>query len=1201
VAERSVLVRLQANITDFRNQMRQAEDTVDRVRRRTQETEEQATTMAGRLTQSARQNRQAWDDGGRALATFGAVTVAALGATVKAAIDWESAWAGVTKTVDGSEKELQVLEDGLRNLARTLPSTHGEIAAVAEAAGQLGVKTNDIVSFTRVMIDLGQTTNLSADQAATSLAQLMNVMKTSPDDVGRLGAALVALGNAGASTEADILNMASFITGSARLIGASESDVLALANAMTSMGINAERGGGVMTRVMQDIYAAVQTGGAKLEGFASVAGMSASQFAAAFKDDPVRAIDSFIQGLNNVEASGGNVVATLSDLGYKGTQDTAVLLQMKGAGDLLTQSLDLGNQAWQDNTALVNEAAKRYETTSSQIAIARNNINDAAITIGDTFLPVIGSLADSVAAVAGWFSDLPTPIQGGIGALTGVTGVAALAGGAFLLLFPRVIDTVTAFRTLSRTNPGVASGLGKVAKAAGVVALAFTAYQAITASNAEATDSMTDSIVNGGKSLDDLRAKLNEAANTSNVSKFFGGLALRQYWDDDFGPTMAANFEEAQEAAGKLWRAMTPLEQAGQKQAEWTRTLASRLAEYGPEAEETRIAQERLAYWTNAAADAQTELDGATADASAQLAQAALAGQNGYESLDNYAIVLGLSEDATKELRDRTNELGSSLGEFIQPLGAYTDLLEEKRTADEEAARATAEATASQSDSWEDYVTDVGVSLEEYMGRLQEQLTAQTDWQTNMLILAGRVSQGTLDELARMGPEGATLVAQLVNGTDAQMDQLDVLFAARSAEATAAWGEQLFLAAPVLSQIAATAGNDVAAALAAQLQAGTITVAQIADQYGITLAGGINPILQALGKPQIVVTAEMRATNPYYANRAEGGVVDYYAAGGVRENHVAEIAPAGDWRVWAEPETGGEAYIPLAPGKRTRSLEIWRETGRRLGEDMQAFAFGGINDVPAVPSTDPFRSPLSTSAQALMERARTEATAWLAANLEPPRASGGSSTGLLPIMAAARQYVTDTYGVGNIGGFARRNIAGTNQLSDHALGKAIDIMTSNLQLGWTIANDFAYGPAHDRFRAENVIWQQSISSNGGPFKGMADRGSPTQNHRDHVHVDTFAKGGIRNPHVRDNGGPLLPGYTFNGTGAGEIVVDPRHYAQISQLMAAGAASPTTVMADVRVYLGNRELTDIVRVEINGERTTSRRGAVAASVAAGTLR
>ncbi|ETJ25946.1 hypothetical protein Q604_UNBC17593G0001, partial [human gut metagenome] len=69
------------------------------------------------------------------------------------------------------------LENGLRGLATKLPASHQQIAAVAEAAGQLGIKTENVVSFTKTMIDMGESTNMSAEQAATSLARLANITK----------------------------------------------------------------------------------------------------------------------------------------------------------------------------------------------------------------------------------------------------------------------------------------------------------------------------------------------------------------------------------------------------------------------------------------------------------------------------------------------------------------------------------------------------------------------------------------------------------------------------------------------------------------------------------------------------------------------------------------------------------------------------------------------------------------------------------------------------------------------------------------------------------------------------------------------------------------------------------------------------------------------------------------------------------------
>ena len=135
---------------------------------------------------------------GRGFSIAGGLAAAGLGAVTKAAMDWETAWAGVEKTVDGTASEMDALESSLRSLATSMPATHREIAAVAEAAGQLGIAREDVASFTKTMVQLGETTNLSADTAATSLAQFMNIMGTSAASVGRLGATLVALGNDGA-------------------------------------------------------------------------------------------------------------------------------------------------------------------------------------------------------------------------------------------------------------------------------------------------------------------------------------------------------------------------------------------------------------------------------------------------------------------------------------------------------------------------------------------------------------------------------------------------------------------------------------------------------------------------------------------------------------------------------------------------------------------------------------------------------------------------------------------------------------------------------------------------------------------------------------------------------------------------------------------------------------------------------------------
>lgn len=374
---------------------------------------------------------------------------AAIIGTTKASIDWESAWAGVTKTVDGSEKQLSALEGDLRGMAKTLPATHGEIASVAEAAGQLGVQTENVSDFTRTMVDLGETTNLTADQAATSVARIANVMGTAESDVDRLGSSLVDLGNNSATTEAEILEMAQRIAGAGSTIGMSEQDVLGFAAALSSVGIRAEAGGTAISRVMVDISNAVESGGDKLDELADVAGMSAEEFATAFREDPAAAIEAFVGGLGEIQAAGGNVFAQLEQLDMSQVRIRDALLRMAESGDVLSDSLDTSSEAWEENIALTEEAEKRYGTTAASLTTSLNQVKDAAIDLGGLAAPVL-------AEVAGVAADLVSGLQVGITKMRELQVQAAKDAGA---TDEQASETRTGFLPLD-----VLSDLGRVSE-----------------------------------------------------------------------------------------------------------------------------------------------------------------------------------------------------------------------------------------------------------------------------------------------------------------------------------------------------------------------------------------------------------------------------------------------------------------------------------------------------------------------------------------------------------------------------------------------------------------------------------------------------------------------------------------------------------------------------------------------------------------
>lgn len=425
-------------------------------------------------------------------------------AVTKAAISWESDFAGVKKTndevVDSNGNvtySYADLESGLRDLAKQLPSSHSEIAKVAEAAGQLGIKTQNVKSFTKTMIDLGESTNMSAESAATSLARFANITQMSQKDFDKLGSAIVDLGNNYATTESEITEMALRIAGAGKQVGMSQGDILGFATALSSVGVEAEAGGSAISKVMVQMQLAVEKGtgafgeleerannagfsigevsqavvnGGKplksmaetlgmnssslkkmykeadksktsLENFASVAGISNEQFSKLFKDDPSKAIMKFIQGLSNAEKQGTSAIKMLDDMDIKEVRLRDSLLRAANASGVFDNAIKTGNKAWKENSALTEEANKRYETTESKLKMLKNEAVDAAIDLGGPFVdalrdglkaskPLIKGLGDIAKGFSNLSKDQQTNILKwvGLAAATGPT-LKILGGG----------------------------------------------------------------------------------------------------------------------------------------------------------------------------------------------------------------------------------------------------------------------------------------------------------------------------------------------------------------------------------------------------------------------------------------------------------------------------------------------------------------------------------------------------------------------------------------------------------------------------------------------------------------------------------------------------------------------------------------------------------------------------------------------------
>lgn len=338
----------------------------------------------------------------------GAAVIAGGTASLKASISFESAFAGVKKTVNATDKELATMRKDILNMSKEMPTSANEIAGVAEAAGQLGIKTKNIAGFSKTMVMLGDSTNMSADTAATSLARLANITGMPQTQFDRLGSTIVDLGNNLATTEQEITDMALRLAGAGSQVGMSEADILSFAGALSSVGIEAESGGSAFSTLMSKMKLATTTGGEDLQAFAQVAGMSSDQFAKEFKEDAAGAIISFIQGLDNVNKNGGSAIKTLDDMGLSDIRMRDALLRAAGASGTFTKALKIGNNAWKENKALTNEAKQRYKTLESRIKMLGNKFVALGIAVGDELK---GPLADGVAAASDAIGGLADQVE----------------------------------------------------------------------------------------------------------------------------------------------------------------------------------------------------------------------------------------------------------------------------------------------------------------------------------------------------------------------------------------------------------------------------------------------------------------------------------------------------------------------------------------------------------------------------------------------------------------------------------------------------------------------------------------------------------------------------------------------------------------------------------------------------------------------
>lgn len=441
-----------------------------------------------------------------------------------ASVEFESAFAGVKKVIDATDSEFAVLEQQFRDLAKEIPVAVTELAKIGELGGQLGVAKEDLLEFTKTISQIATATNLTEEEAATSFARIANIFQLPVTEVENLASTVVDLGNKFAATESEILDFATRISGAGKIAGLTTAEVAAIGAAFSSVGVEAEAGGTAVQKTLITLNTVVAQGGAELERFAQVSGVTAADFASLWQSDPAQAFNLFTKGL---KASGDDAASILDELVAGDQRLTRAFLSVAEAGDLLTNALGTANTAFSENTALSAEAEKRYETTASRIQALKNRVNDLAISLGtvlkETILPIAEALVNFIEALAGAenrMSFLASTAKTLAAALTAALGVAVLGkiGSGLGSLSKSVKRVGVDFELMKLQAKLAGKELGLVATFTKGILTPFGAFTLALSLAAAGVAALIEHNKNLRRSFEDLDVALDElGADNSNL------------------------------------------------------------------------------------------------------------------------------------------------------------------------------------------------------------------------------------------------------------------------------------------------------------------------------------------------------------------------------------------------------------------------------------------------------------------------------------------------------------------------------------------------------------------------------------------------------------------------------------------------------------------------------------------------------------
>ena len=467
--------------------------------------------------------------------------VGAMAATpIALAVNYEAAFADVVRTAGLATDEISSYQRELEALTHQMPTAFTDISEVAALGGQLGIAKEDIVDFTSVVARLSETSDLTTESAGTMIGRFAAINDVASYEYEKLASSVLKVGINSMATESDIANVSLQISSMGNIAGMTAEQIVGLAGGMASVGVAPELSRSVVTQTFTKIDNAVRDSGEELERFASLAGVTADEFKAAWGTDQFSGL--FVDMLKGLRDAGTDGSQVLADLGITSLRTVPSLLRMAQGVEVIDGTMRDASSGWLGGTELMEQYGIIADTTSAKLEMLKNQLASVAVGVGEGPNNIIAGMIESLAGIVSVIDRLlSVPVVSWLASFAVGVGVVVSALAAWNAAKAIVIASEYALQTaMSASGSMQGSMLGAVVRLAG-------GFKNLSTSTAENTVATTQ---NTASKASNIRTTQALAATTTGASS-----SIRAHTTAMAGNTVATGASTA--ATTGLGRAMS--------------------------------------------------------------------------------------------------------------------------------------------------------------------------------------------------------------------------------------------------------------------------------------------------------------------------------------------------------------------------------------------------------------------------------------------------------------------------------------------------------------------------------------------------------------------------------------------------------------------------------------------------------------------